>query len=198
MNPLVPALWLLSFGLAGGLVYEAVAPVTAIEAPANARERQHDVRRAVPSFVPPPIAAYAVINQRPLFTATREAVVEPFDVPGAAAPDIVLVGVMIGPGRAIALLRRQGAPQAIAVAEGQSFEGWQLAHVDAERAILSANGTDVEVRLRPSGPGSGAITLVPPTAPISPPAAAMPPASSTNGPPVYRGPPGTNQRHRSG
>src|SRR5262249_17516454 len=109
------------------------------------------------------------------------------------------VGVMIGPGRAFALLRDASQQEARAIALNGDFDGWRLTVIEPRRVVLHGKTGDLELRLQGTAARAGTITVAPPTSaglmpraalPRRPPMAVPPPGSF----PVYLGPPGTNRR----
>jgi len=116
------------------------------------------------AFALPPLARYAEVAERPLFSATRQ------KPPAEAGQDLlgqsssfVLLGVIIsGPGRAA--LVQHGHPAEMArVTEGQAVEGWTVQSILPDRILLQHGATDYELKLKdlPAAPG-------PPRPPVTP------------------------------
>lgn len=136
--------------LAGG-GEAATAALPAVAAPASA---------ALPappaSFKLPPLASYAEVTERPLFTATRR------PRPPEAGQDLlgkssgfVLLGIILAPDDK-AVLVQHGHPAEIArLKEGQAVEGWTLQSILPDRITLQHGATEVELKLkdRPGPPG---------------------------------------------
>ncbi|MCB1775962.1 MAG: hypothetical protein KDI50_00855 [Candidatus Competibacteraceae bacterium] len=139
-------------------------------------------------FDPPSLNRYAAITARPVFIDTRrpeedEPVVEaPVEAPAEPEQPLELVGVLMIPGAAAALLRpvepevpvqsrgrrrgRRPAPppakpsgndKVLRVAQGERVEGfevWRLQSVRADRVVLRKNNGEVRelILVRPSAP----------------------------------------------
>jgi hypothetical protein len=109
----------------------------------------------------PPIDAYYVITERPLFHETRQPLLEGdlgFDPLAEAlqdadgeAPDVELSGVIITPSLRMAMLRRKDEDRSIVAMEGWPIEGefsaWQLSRVDP-REVLLTSGAGEELLLK--------------------------------------------------
>ncbi len=145
------ALLLTAFALSAVLAWQLLAPIAAVDVPPGALPPRHDVAAKIAAFVPPPESAFAVINARPAFSADRAPVEEPEtaiqgDV--ASPPQVTLVGVAIGAGKSVALLKPYSGGAAISAVAGQIVDGWQLLRIEADRVVFRANGTDYAVKLR--------------------------------------------------
>ncbi len=94
-------------------------------------------------FVLPPIAAFAQIVQRPVFSPTRRPPSDAQDEPeiADAAPsrrdplDVVVVGIITGP-REIALLRSTSSDRLVPLAEGETLSGWTLTDIEPFRLVF--------------------------------------------------------------
>lgn len=116
---------------------------------------------------PPPLSAFDEIIRRPLFNAGRlppgvvEESAEAAAEPAAAEseertlPDLQLIGVAINGATRQALLRAPGDGEDW-VREGDSFGGWRLESVDAERVVLGSGERTHELRLYPPRDGDSA------------------------------------------
>lgn len=139
--------------LAGVLVYQAVAPVAAVEEPAEPPVRVTDAGVAkLPAFTPPSREQFAVINTRAAFDPARQPVAEPFVQAAANAdtttpPKVTLVGVIQGGSTAIALLLRENG-QTMSVRTGQSVDGWQVVSIAPGRAVFRAGAADYTLTVR--------------------------------------------------
>lgn len=106
-----------------------------------------------------PLAAYADVVERPLFAPSRRPPAAPVaapvpPVPVAASrppPAIELVGVAMSGDRHYALVRTPGG-RSTRVAEGESVEGWQVTHIEADRIRLNRGGDAVDISLVRPGP----------------------------------------------
>ena len=133
------------------VVYQALAPVAAIEDPPL-----HDSRTgpappaALRAFVPPAEDQFAIINARPLFNPARQPVIEPAQTGerSLSPPDLSLVGVAIGGRNSVALFKKADGHAAISARLGQSIDGWQLVRIEPDFVILRSGVTDYTVKLR--------------------------------------------------
>jgi hypothetical protein len=149
---------LLSLGLSAAIAYQALAPVAPIEVADTLAPVKIETSLTLPTFAPPSAQEFVAINERPVFSPTRQPIAEPPEAGSAAPPpDVVLLGVVIGPQKSVALLKLQGLPLAISAAVGQMVGGWQLTRIEPGRVIFRANMTDFEIRLR-SGQAAGTKT----------------------------------------
>jgi general secretion pathway protein N len=178
----------LSLLLAGGIVYESVAPLdpVTIELPPPRHFTPPPPPRV---YVPPPEDAFADIDARPVFAADRKPLAD--DMQGAsaatAASTLSLVGVIMDGERAIALLRNKTTSQTESAVVGGTIEGWHVAHIDATSITLSAGGNQAVVQLE--GPGDQ-----PPSAALPQPVQqAAPPPAAPVGQPQPLTPPPTQQ-----
>lgn len=109
-------------------------------------------------FDPLGLPHYAEIVERPVFIEARR----PEEDDSAAAPTppaepdqpLDLIGVLLIPGRAAALLRpTEPNAKVLRVAQGEMVEGWQLQSVNADRVVLRKDGEVRElVLIRPPTP----------------------------------------------
>jgi hypothetical protein len=137
--------------LAATLVYQATAPIPVIEAgPAKAPIHFSTIAPTLARYRPPPPDSFAVVNLRPLFSPTREPVMEPSETGTTSQPppDVTLVGVAIGLHKSIALLKSPNDATATSARVGQVIEGWRLVRIDPDKVVFSANATDYTVKIR--------------------------------------------------
>jgi type II secretory pathway component PulC len=133
------------------LAWQMLAPVAPIAVDAANAATRPQTALTVPVYQPPPEASFAVINARAAFNPSRQPVAEPPQsgmTTAASPPDVTLVGVAIGAGKSIALLKPADGSAAISAAVGQIVQGWQLTRVDADGVVFHANGADYSVKLR--------------------------------------------------
>ena len=140
--------WVVTFDPTGS---PTVSAAPASLAPPPSAARQLDER---------PLADFAEIVGRPLFTATRRPHVpaEPAPVraeptpaePRRPPPNVRLIGVVIDAGKKRALLRTPEQPRGRWVEEGETIEGWQVRSVQADAAILAFGPGTHELRLYPA------------------------------------------------
>jgi len=98
-----------------------------------------------------PLADFAEISRRPLFTITRRPFVASEATSAPTAPaDIKLMGIAIEDGKKRALLRTAGQPRGRWIAEGDTVDGWQLRSVRNDAATVSSDQATHELRLYPA------------------------------------------------
>lgn len=171
MKLLLPGLLLtLCLGLAMAICFELAAPAQTLDDPAAAEKPRSHILRPPIVYVPPSASAYDVINARAVFDPARMAVTEPVAEGGAQAPpDLVLEGVVIGPGKSVALLGRKSEVPAISVAVGQVVDGWTLARIEPDKVVFRGGGSEAEIPLRSGAdPGAQAQQAPPRPSPILP------------------------------
>jgi hypothetical protein len=150
MSAMLPgALFAVALGLGAVVVYQAVAPVAPLAESAAPDIAYRPPSVALPAaYEPPSEDNFAVINDRPLFDPARQPVAEP-QIAGTQSvtpPDLTLVGVAIGGGASIALLKK--AEVSLSVRLGDTVDGWKLVHVEAGFVVFHAGATDYTVPLR--------------------------------------------------
>ncbi|MBB3227898.1 general secretion pathway protein N [Luteibacter sp. Sphag1AF] len=111
---------------------------------------------ARPPALPPsvPLATFAEVWQRPLFTSDRKPLVLA-DGDGEASNlgDLELTGIIMTPGLRIALLRDRSKDSTVRVREGALLEGrWTLATLGARSATFDNGGERRELTLKVSAP----------------------------------------------
>ena len=144
---------LLAGALMLGLGVQAILPPPAPSGVSTAHpwvERASAVRAASVAPAPPPIPAYPATSDRPLFVSSRSAVMNG-TAQGAASGALSLLGVAASGARAAAVLR-DSAGQVRAVSLGDAVDGWRLAAVGAEGAVLRRG--EVVQTLRVGAPAS--------------------------------------------
>jgi hypothetical protein len=170
MNTLVPgSLLAMSLLLGVGLVYEAVAPVDAIEIDEVKVNPRPVAAFLPPDYTPPPEQDFAAINARSLFVPSRQPVSEPPGGGGggtaAAPPNVTLIGVILGQPKSVAILKVADSPASVTATVGQTVAGWQVTRIEAGGVVFHANSTDYEVRLHTGPAQSGAVRPRPPPGP---------------------------------
>lgn len=144
-------LFALCLGLGGVVAWQALAPVSPIADPLPGDAVPPHPSAAVwHADVPPSENSFAVINARPIFDPTRRPVSEPAPTAStdAAPPNLVLVGVAISGGNAVALLKGPDGRAAISARIGQTIDGWELVGIEPGFVILHAGGIDYTIKLR--------------------------------------------------
>lgn len=153
------------------------------------------LRRALPSPPPPgterlgPLAQYADLSARPLFTDNRRPqpfVIDPMGEPGEVsnAFDFVLTSVLRAPGLQMVILQPGGGGEPVRVKQGEApgtAPGWVLQSVEARRAVFAGPEGEQALELRVfDGVGGQAPTASATTSAAVPPAAA--PAGEASAP----------------
>lgn len=118
----------------------------------------------VPPLPPPPawhapgIDAFPQIIARPVFSPSRRlpAKDDPEVKPVAKAPDGRLVGIVFSEGTKVALIEDPSAKTVMRLQEGQTFGGWKVAAIGADRVILSRQELQHALDLLKPGEGGGA------------------------------------------
>jgi hypothetical protein len=209
MNGLVPAALVTAlFAMGAAIAYDILAPLPRSEASESPDRTTEGSPSAAPVFVPPPIQTFSVVNRRPLFSRSRQAISDPVEVDnsddGSQGSGIQLVGIMIGMGRSVALLRSVATAETAGLSPGDSFQGWQLVTIGPAEAVLRSAARNIAIRLHPIGSHT---TSRPQTASpaasgvlqsgvvAAPPMQTFKMPSNLPPPPIYKGRPGTNRRH---
>jgi general secretion pathway protein N len=173
----IAALALTPFGRRGatlllGVLCCALATIVVLEIGSGAGEATSPSLSAAPlpplpplpaAFSLPPLARYAEVAERPLFSATRQR------PPAEAGQDLlgksssfVLLGVILSE-RGRAALVQHGHPSEMArVTEGQAVEGWTVQSILPDRILLQHGATDVELKLKDLPPVPSAARPPPP------------------------------------
>ncbi|HEY0301683.1 MAG TPA: hypothetical protein VGC36_10135, partial [Rhizomicrobium sp.] len=181
MRLLLPAALLgTSLLLGGAILYEAVAPLdpVAIETPLSATRPAAALRAAV--YTPPPVELFADIDARPLFSAKRRPLADPqAGAAAAATSDFVLVGVIMGGERAVALLRSKSTSTTMSAGVGDTVNGWRVARIDATTVTLRGGAGEFIVPLdgpanRPAGAPLAALAPVQAASPAPAPTSTLP------------------------
>ena len=182
MRALVPGILFGSALLLGGAIaYEAIAPLdpVVVETPRLARR---PAPLASAPYVAPSPEVFADIDVRPLFSAQRKPLADLQAGSTAATSDFVLVGVIMGTERAVALLRNKNTQTTVSAAVGDLVEGWRVAKIDATTVTLRSGSGAFVVPLdgpanRPPSQALEPATQAPASAPQAPPPAPDRPAA---------------------
>ena len=125
-----------------------------------------------------PVASFSAIATRPLFSPGRRpdlppppppvavTVAPPPPPPAALTPPGTLLGVLISPAGSAAILKLASGRSAT-VAEGADVEGWTVTQVSADRVMLAAGASSLEMTF-PASQASAASASRPGAAPGSP------------------------------
>jgi len=91
-------------------------------------------------FIPPGIATFSEITERPLFMEGREPPPEPKPEPVAATRPVplrlLLEGVAITPVAEIAVVRDLGSNKILQLGKGMKHQGWELFSITATSATF--------------------------------------------------------------
>lgn len=174
--------------LAIAFFYEAAAPLSDVAVPTHAARALAPLAPAPERFAPPPLATFAVVNARPIFSPER-APIEPAAVASASgsAPlsKAVLVGVIMDPLNRLALIKIAASSLADAYGLGATIEGWKVWEIDADKVVLRSGAAQQEIRLDADLGTSADGRIGPRSAPVAPivagpPAEELPPRLSAN------------------
>ena len=95
------------------------------------------------SFEMPPLEAFSIVAERPLFSPTRR---PPEGEVAAAAPrqmlDLTLIGVVLTAEERLAIVTPAGQGNAVRLGVGDSIQGWTLVAVEPERATFERDGEE--------------------------------------------------------
>lgn len=161
LNPAQLALSGICAALLVVLGYLLFAPVPQVSLPplhAHAESVADDA--PLPRFEPPPMAAFAEIDDRSVFNPDRVRV----SAPSVAGPtnaatlpsDLSLVGVILDGEKKLALIKSPEEPLAVGVSVGGMVEGWQVTRVEPDRVALRAGGPEQELMLTDNKGTAGA------------------------------------------
>ncbi len=151
MTSYLPAgLLTVTVGLGSVLAYQALAPVAQADEPVAQVIPVHTVPAEPPPYDPPSYDQFAVINARPVFDSARQPVAEPATTGtvSSSPPALTLVGVAIGAGTSVALLRRADGQASISGRTGQWIDGWQLVRIAPGFVTFRAGVTDYTMKMR--------------------------------------------------
>lgn len=91
----------------------------------------------------PPLESYDTVGERPLFVdGRRPPTEEPEDeeapvVAETPAPKLTLMGVLMTPQGATALVRNDVTQEVLRRRPGEDIDGWQVATIEADRLVVS-------------------------------------------------------------
>lgn len=138
--------------LLAALLYEMFAPLREYH-PAPVGDTHAAYTVAMPAmYTPPAFLTYANIDEKSVFNPLRTPIVTDSGGVATAAgdslpSDMVLVGVILDGSKKMALLKSSSEPLAVGVAEGDVFEGWQVASVGPDKVVFAAHGDRQELEL---------------------------------------------------
>ncbi len=115
------------------------------------------------AFSLPPLAAYSVIVERPLFSTQRRPPAEEVEAPKTAKPTppsrFILTGVLISADERLVLLRRVGSETIIRASEGDEIEGWRIEVIAANSVVLRQGDVVEEIALDDAAPSAAKRTI---------------------------------------
>ena len=59
--------------------------------------------------------------------------------------NFILVGIVVGPGEKMALVKVANSPTVLRLAEQQSLNGWRIARILDDRVVMTANSVSEEL-----------------------------------------------------
>lgn len=189
MRVLVPGiLFAVSLTLGAAIAYEAVAPLDPLAVETPRLPARHASAAKPAAYAPPSIVLFADIDARPLFSSARKPLQDLTQTGGGAAAtsDFVLVGVILGGERAVALLRNKSTSATVSATVGDLVAGWRVARIDATTVTLRDNSGEFVVPLDgpANRPPSPPLTTASPPEPARDTAAPPPQAPPTAQPPA--------------
>lgn len=105
----------------------------------------------------PPLASFAAVVDRPLFTPSRRASAADKGMAGGAtfAGRYRLLGLLTAGDQRRALLAE--GPRIIELKEGDTIEGWSISRIEQDRLVLSSGAGEAVLTLRQAaaGPADG-------------------------------------------
>ncbi len=156
-GPVLPAILCLALGAALFQEFNRPPEVGAGSGAAISRGGDLPGGRAADPFVLPPVAAFAEIAARPVFSPTRRMPDDYDPEPNIAdlAParreelDVVVVGIVTGP-RELALLRSDSGDRLLPMGEGDQLSGWTLVAIEPFRLVFKRDDDEqmVEIEYR--------------------------------------------------
>jgi len=134
------------------IAYELMAPIPTYAVP-SVHVAGAVVLPALPgAFVPPSENAFASVTDRPLFDISRKKYV-PSSTPAEdkaappPLPNLLLVGVILGSDRKLAMLKPSEAALAMSYAVGDQIGGWQVTEIDPDHIVLKSGATEHEITM---------------------------------------------------
>ena len=142
------------------LGYLLFAPLPEIALPqVHAQAEPVEDDAPLPRFEPPPMAAFAEIDDRSVFNPARVRVSSPSLAGTSNATtlpsDLSLVGVILDGEKKLALIKSPQEPLAVGVGVGGTIEGWQVTRVEPDRVALRAGGPEQQLLLSDNKPPAG-------------------------------------------
>ncbi len=137
----VAALCAVLFGL---VLYQNWAAMPAFDPPPMTLTPR-PVHEASAYFAPPSEAAFDIIDQHPIFSATRKPVEVPSNASSAAAvviapPNATLVGIIADDQTKLALVKSPGLPFSTSLGIGAMLDGWQVTEITNDHVTLRTGG----------------------------------------------------------
>jgi hypothetical protein len=135
------------------LFYELFAPLPEYSLPSVQARTEKFAAIAGSQFIAPPLGSFAQIEDRPVFNPLRTPVKAPntpatLAAAGVSLPaDLQLIGVMLDPRNKLAVFKSPEAPFAVSVGVGGMIDGWQVSSVEPDKAVLTANGVQQELKI---------------------------------------------------
>jgi hypothetical protein len=136
--------------LGAGLLYQLAAPPAEIQPERVAIRTQPAVGPPGRPFVAPPFQQFSEIDERPVFSPLRQPVASPqfADSSGTGAPsDFVLVGIIMGTGRRIAVVKTPGPAPAQNVSVGGTINQWRITRIEPNYIVVQGNSGDQDIKV---------------------------------------------------
>lgn len=146
---------LLCLALTFWLFFELLASPPQFEAPKVTLVR-HSAQVKVAQFVPPPIEAFAIIDDRSVFNPLRQKILSPREAKAQERPPpaFVLAGVILSSTARIAITKAPGANDSVNVMIGQSIDGWEVTAIETDHIDLRDGPNVYTLPLRPKSGSS--------------------------------------------
>lgn len=98
------------------------------------------------SFSLPPLESFAVVTERPLFSASRQpARISSGD--SDAWSSFVLAGIIITPEVREAMVSHNQSPKLVHIHEGEAMDGWTLESIFSDHAVFRHDAEEHELKL---------------------------------------------------
>jgi hypothetical protein len=121
------------------------------------------------SFVMPPLATYAEVVSRPLFSANRRPSEDAAPAPVKTSSSMTLIAILISHRGPHALVRHGTPPQLDRVVEGDTVDGWTAETIKFDRVVFR-RGSDVLELVPVSAAQPNPVPANPAKPPVRPPA----------------------------
>jgi general secretion pathway protein N len=153
-NPLrsLVASALLCAALAAALVMELTtagdADAPAVGAPPTSATPSAAIPKTATRFTLPPLASFAEVNERPLFSSSRRPAA--VDAPESAAQPFsaTLAGIVISAASSSIIVSHGDPPVLTRLKQGDDLDGWAITAIEPNRVVLRRDGVEQQLKLR--------------------------------------------------